>query len=253
MDKHSKEILDLFCEKGKTIPGLYDLVLRGSASKKNQIKAFVKDWSDLDLSIIVERITKDVRDKVRDIYQELKKHTDMKITIILVDTEDFFRKFHYHGAKDLHYSHAFPYFESLHRRDISYGNRNAHNLEIYQLSSYMYISFLIHDLRKQYFSCGNSIIDIREFFYNLVKRANIIAWNALFFKTAHEGPDTDYEKIYAEYPNLDKDFSHKLQYIRENWAELRYKIHDMSMLTDYLLNNIEYLYSEIHKVAADKY
>jgi len=158
MDLHNRQILDHFYEKAKDLPGLYDLVLRGSGSKRNVLKPFVKDWSDLDLSIIVENINQEIRDKVRGIYLYLRKYTDIKITIILVDTKDFFSKYHYHGIKDLHYRHAFPTFESLYRKDINYGNRDVENLKVYKLSCYFYISYLIHDLRKQYIACNDNII-----------------------------------------------------------------------------------------------
>lgn len=182
MDNHSKKMLDLFSNEAKKIPGIYDIVLRGSGSRKDRVKPFVQGWSDLDFSIIVEEITPEVREKVRKLYNLTREYTDMKMSIILVDTKDFFSKYHLHAIKPMNYMDVFNRFESLLKGDISYVNRAPAPNYAYKISCYTYLSYYIHDVRIKHLMHGDTLPDIRDFFHYIVKRANVISWNAIFFE-----------------------------------------------------------------------
>lgn len=251
MDDHSKKMLDLVYNEAKKIPGIYDLVLRGSGSRKDRVKPFVQGWSDLDFSIIVEEITPEVREKVRSLYNLTREYTDMKMSFILVDTQDFFSKYHLHGIKPMNYTaEVFNRFQSLIKGDISYVNRESGPEYAYRISCYTYLSYYIHDVRIRHLMCGNTLPELRSFFHYLVKRANVISWNAIFLTTGYTG-DTCVERLYEQFPKLDKDFWETIKQIRTNWAELKYDAPEMLRLIDYVFENIEYIYKEVVKYAEE--
>jgi hypothetical protein len=245
MDNHSQEILELFFEEAKKIPGIFDIILRGSGSNKNKVKPFVPGWSDLDFSLIVEKITPEVRNKVRELYNLTRQHTDMKMSLILVDKEDFFTKHHLHAIKPMNYTDVFDKFQSLLKEDISYVKRPTKGeSNAYKVSCYTYLSYYIHDVRIKHFMTSYDIRDYREFFRHLVKRCNVIVWNAVWLKTNYTG-DTCGDRLLEEYPKVDKNFWPTVKETRANWSTVKYDLEKMNKLTDYFFENIEYIYREV--------
>lgn len=248
MDNHSKKMLDLFYKEALKIPGIYDIVLRGSGSRKDRVKPFVPGWSDLDFSLIVEEITPEVREKIRKLYNLTREYTDMKMSLIVVDKADFFSKYHLHAIKPMNYIEVFDRFQSLIKKDISYVRRPSAPTYAYKISCYTYLSYYIHDVRIRHLMYQDTLSSLRDFFHYLVKRANVISWNAIYLTTDYTG-DTCSKRLYEQFPKLDKEFWNTLKQIRANWNEIRYDRDEMKRLIDYVFENIEYIYKEVLKFA----
>ena len=77
----------------KQVDSVNDVILRGTTPSENDI---VPGWSDVDFSIIVEKITPKILNQINLIYQKLKIMFDFKISITVVTQDDINNKFHHH-------------------------------------------------------------------------------------------------------------------------------------------------------------
>lgn len=252
MNPSYEQLIQLFCTESKKIPGVYDLLLRGSAGKNGSDRDFVDDWSDLDFSIIVESMTSDVRKQVQKIYRRLKQETKIKITITLVDRRDFENPNHCHGNRPIYYSYLLSHAKSLLRsgHETSRGPFQT-NLFIRE-NCFANISYLIHDLRQGYMVCDETLLGLQTFCQHLVKRSGHLIRNAIFLQTGMIDESINEALLATYFPTVDRDLPKKLSQVRRKWSQFNHSISTLSKFIDYIFENIELIYSMLIEQRKEK-
>ena len=240
-----RSIIEIFYKEAKNINGVFDIIVRGTGSNNNNSKFFVAGWSDLDFSIIVENINSTNRQQMKSLNENLKKITNTKITVVLVDLTDLLTDYHLHGIKSFAYTFSLQNSESLLKGNLDYMYKEFVSNDIHRYGTFFYLSYLIHDLRMRHMSHEEGIIEQREFFKHLVKRTNHFIINAIFLKTKQE--EVSQNNLVKLYPSIDVAFLSKLENIRNNWKKFSNDGTLMAVFEDYIFDNIEYLYSEVCK------
>lgn len=244
MNEYNK-IVNLFLSKAKNITGVYDVLLRGPRGNINEELSFTPNWSDLDFSIIVEKVNSDVRKEIKEIYERLKQETDIKISIILVDTEDFFSKFHIHGMQPMIYSFALYDSQSLLKKNLDYIIHKKHSFDsTIRENCYSHLSCFVHELRDGYMKCGNDKVARSLFCRHLARRTKNITWNAIFFMTGSIEIDISSEQLVKCFPKLDPDFILQIGRIKSNWENIRNDFDKVNEVIDYIFHNLEIVYSD---------
>jgi len=212
--KAYEEAIKDFQDYGKQIDSVVDLILRGTgASKKMK-----PEWSDLDFSIILKKITPQATAMIQRLHSLLQEKYPFKISIVVVTQSDFELPIHYHGDK--------PAFYTNHvKKDLSLlgyqwqQNTSSLSQEIFRRDCFQNISYLIHDLRKVIFQKLGSLSsrDVRHF----AKRSQHLIKNSLYFL---EGSEIDFTNISFLLP---KYFGKEGQVLwdtcvetKENWLKI---------------------------------
>ncbi len=238
-----QKIIELFCEQGKLIPGVYDLLLRGSAGSLGE-KKFVDSWSDLDFSVIVNQITSEVRQAVRSLYQLLKQKSQVKITITLVDIEDYVSLYHSHGIRPFYYSSLLSDAQSLLRLQHDSKKKNFIVNARVRENCFSNVAYLMHDLRKEYIACGDDLVELQTFCRHLAKRSHHLIRNAIFVKTGYIDHNICEKRLFENFAKIDKDLPKKMRKLREDWAAVSYSKEMLEQTIHYIFNNVEKVYSE---------
>lgn len=197
-----------FIEEGRKIENVYDLLMRGGAAIENHL--FIKNWSDLDLSVIVEKVNSKILNQTKFIHQSIKQIFPYKLTITVVSKNDFFSTYHHHGIKPTYYSYSLSSAISLLQKTSD--RKHKLKLKDLQLDCISNISYLIHDLRTR-----NILLDINnktiliEFFCHLIKRAKHIIRNAIFIMTGHVDEEIDIRLFKKCFPIIDNEFPNDLK------------------------------------------
>ena len=240
-DSYSK-IIDLFCILGEKIPGVYDLLVRGTFSTQ---KSAISDWSDLDFTVIVKEINMDVHHAISKLYQALSKNNDMKISVSLVDLEDLSGANHYHGMKPLYYSSRLIEARSVLIGDSGYLSKHYIFDIRMQLDCYTNIVYLMHDLRTQHMKLDGSMSAVSAFCKHMAKRVKHLIRNAIYIRSGLISEQINPELLAKYFIMVDKKITIKLQYLKENWPDIKTDLTKLLDSIDYLLQNAEIVHKEI--------
>lgn len=243
-------IIKRYTTEAKKIPGIYDLLVRGSlalASEGEDTKKFVKNWSDLDLSIIVNKLTPEVYKVHRDIYQKIKQKTKIKISVILVDTKDFFSQYHCHGIRPMYYSQILKRSKSLLRpqRELNHNSIQLCFNRTAQVSCFSNIVYLVHDLRNGYTNCPSDLENLQLFCRHLVKRTKHIIRNAIFIRTGYIDEDICDKLLSKYYPDVDKKITKKIVSIKIHWERISNDVTELQSIVRYMFTNIDIIYLSV--------
>jgi len=209
--KLADDAISLFIEDGKKIEGVYDLLARGGASKAEH--TFIPNWSDLDLSIIVEKVDSKVLNQIQMLYQKIKKIFSYKLSITVVSKKDFFSRFHHHGIKPIYYSKQLAASISL-LRDKAPVNRIV-NLKELKLDCLANISYLIHELRSRFLNLDDN--ELQSFLCHLLKRTKQFIRNSLFILAECENEEIDQDLFQEYFPNISSVFLIELKQYKINF------------------------------------
>jgi hypothetical protein len=220
--------LSVFENDGKQIDGVYDLLVRGGASKEEHM--FVPNWSDLDLSIIVESVNSKILNQIQALYQKIKVFFPYKLSLTVVSKKDFFSKYHHHGIKPIYYSYQLAASISLLRGNVSVSN--LIKLRDRQLDCLGNVAYLIHDLRSSFLKLDNTL-ELTSFFCHLLKRAKQLIRNSLFVLTGSEEEEIDLNLFKKYFPDVNPDFPLKLKKYKKE-----FNLYDSSDEIKIHINNI---------------
>lgn len=193
------DIIQFFKENGQRVQGVYELLVRGSASADAPTSN--EALSDLDLSIILEAITPKSLAEAKELYKSLKWLFSDKLSLTIVSREDFVGRFHYHGIKPLYYSYR------LAKADFLLGTSphpiDKPDLKALQKDCLSNIAYLIHDLRGRFLKLDEkSERDVHDCFMHLVKRSKHLIRNGIFIIRGHQSENIPLEKFIYCFPTL---------------------------------------------------
>jgi hypothetical protein len=216
MKKMIEKALSVFLEKGKEIEGVYDLLVRGGGANE---ESCVENWSDLDLSVIVERIFVRVHNQVKDLYTEIKKVFPYKLSITFASKEDYLSPSHHHGIKPIHYTYHLPEARSLLKGMLP--SYTPLSLEQQQIDCFYHTAYLIHELRKNYLHLEMEDSDKAAIFLrHLIKRAKHYIRDVLFILTGVSREEIDLDLFRKWFPELDPLFPDKLDKMKKRFPNL---------------------------------
>lgn len=215
MMKLFDEALKYFVEEGKHIEGVYDLLVRGGASK--EAHSFVANWSDLDLSIILEKVDAKILKRVRELYQNIKEFFPYKLSVTIVSKEDFANSYHHHGIKPIYYSQQLQSSISLLRGKVTPPKELS--LKILQLDCLANVSYLIHDLRSGFLKLEDSLDHYQNFFCHLLKRAKQLVRNSIFVLTGEIAEEIDPLLFKKTFPDINPEFPKMLREYKMNFNQ----------------------------------
>ena len=199
-----EEAIALFEIEGKKIQGVYDLLLRGGSAIKGHV--YIDNWSDLDLSVIVEQISEKTLDSISDLYQKIKKIFPYKLSITLVTKKDFLNSYHHHGIKPIHYR------MNLHNSSISLLQKKIFEIssppyEMLKVDCFYHIGYLVHDLRLRRISLNRrDLKEMETFLIHLVKRTKHIIRDSIYLLEGYSEEEINKERFIRCFPDLDEDF-----------------------------------------------
>ncbi|NBT85210.1 MAG: hypothetical protein EBT45_01740 [Alphaproteobacteria bacterium] len=231
-DLFSEAINDFIRLSKGNISDLHDLLIRGGLGKS--LRQPRKGWSDIDLSIIVEKINSSVLKEVRDIYQLLKRKYSIKITITLVSRNDFLSKRHHHGMKPIFYSHyGLEQSISLFNNEIKFGDKvDERELRLDTISN---VCYLIHDLRNRYMELENSTDAIATYAKHLMRRSNHLIKNCIYIKAGVLlEEDIDQDLLYRCFPSIPFKNIQLIEGYKASWETIKNDRKELKRIIDVL-------------------
>ncbi|MCC5832073.1 MAG: hypothetical protein JJU12_03415 [Chlamydiales bacterium] len=216
MKEKVAKALRIFQENGKEIEGVYDLLVRGGVVKE---KGCVENWSDLDLSVIVEHISFRVHNQVKSLYREIKQIFPYKLSITCVSKADYLSPVHHHGIKPIYYTYHLSQARSLLKG--AFPSYAPLSLERQQIDCLYHTSYLIHELRKKYLilEMDNSA-DTEAFLYYAIKRAKHYIRDVLFVLTGVSSEEIDCALFEEWFPEINPLFPDKLYKMKNLFPNL---------------------------------
>lgn len=213
--KNFDRALICFKEKGKTIEGVFDLLLRGGGGYQDHV--YIENWSDLDLSIIVYDVNETVLSQYRWLYDEVKKVFPYKLSLALVTYQDFISPFHHHGMKPIYYNALLKNSISLLRETSQL--REDINLKIQQFDCMANVAYLIYDLKSRWLTLDLEKEEaLRECLCHAAKRAKHIIRNSIFIITGDISEEIPAEVFRKLFPKEDENFPQKLKKYKLEFA-----------------------------------
>lgn len=245
-----EKAIEYFLEEGKKIDGIYDLLVRGGNARNDHL--FIENWSDLDLSVIIEKLNLKSLQQTKTLYQSIKIFFPYKLSITLVSKKDFFSPCHHHGIKPIYYQEILRSSISLLQKSIH--TQNHLSSRDLQLDCFNNISYLIHDLRGKYLLLNNqdpwSVI---EFFCHLIKRTKHLIRNTIFIITGHIDERINPELFQKHFPQIDKNFPDYLNLLKENFNAYLKSPEKTYDPVEAIMNTAEIIYEEAVAYMSDKY
>lgn len=236
------QTIDLFCDLGKEIPGVYDLLIRGTFSAQQWD---VSDWSDLDFTVIVKEMSLDVHHKLNKMYQKLSHGNDLKISITCVDLEDLLSSTHYHGLKPLYYSSRLHEARSILIGESLYLSKPLIFDLRMQLDCYTNMAYLMHDLRMQHMKLNDTLSSMAVFCKHLAKRVKHMLRNAIYIKSGWIGEQINPNLLEKHFQTVDKRIIEELHDLKAHWSSIQGDRSKLLDSIDYFLNNAEITYKDI--------
>ncbi|WP_010304329.1 NUDIX hydrolase [Candidatus Odyssella thessalonicensis] len=226
--------VEVFKSEGKFIPGIVDLLVRGTgATEESQFDHL----SDLDLSVIVKEVSANVLKKVSGVYNKIKEDFPYKLSITVVSQKEYISNYHHHGIKPLTYSYSLPSTSKSLLGNLIL-QRNALSSHDFKLDTVANMSYLIHDLRQRRIKLNPKEQEhCHEFLAHITKRAKHFIRNALFLHTGQLKEEIDiaaYNEYFNNYEPLLPDL------IRSCRQSLR-QGNDLLPLMDQLIDKLERL------------
>lgn len=233
-----QQAINDFTILGRSIPKLYDLILRGTCVDQNDL---IEDWSDLDMSIIVKALDQGNVPEIKKFIRYLKSSNNFKISITVVTLDDFNGLYHYHGMKPLYYSYDVRK-DNVPLRDssIKLSDYFKENLLLYDC--FTNLAYLIHDLRSGYFSCGDSVKEIAVFTRHLIKRSKFIVKNAFFVMEQEIGQEVLIPKFTTYFPLITDQFLNSIQNTKYHWQDISKDQKKLEYIMSHTFEQANYIY-----------
>lgn len=198
-----------------SLPALYDILLRGTASN---IDNLTNDWSDIDLTIILNQISPQALININKVYVQLKKKYTFKVSITIVSKEDFFSPIHHHGIKSLNYNlilkNAYSIFKKQYPEWVS-DREKLKNDCIY------HTAYLIHELRSRYIKLKfDHFYELKEFALHLIRRTKHLIRHVIYIQKNFISEEID-KKHFEETFDIPGNVLSKFNSYKTNWQNLR--------------------------------
>jgi len=215
MCNNAEQILDFFQKHCRDMDGVYDVILRGSLS----CSEFISDWSDIDLSIIVNKNEFDVWNRLRKIAIDARLKFNVKISITVVELLDSSRIGHNHGIKPSYYSTILSNTAmSLLGKPLPFAS-TCNKDRMYDC--YHNLLYLVHDIRSNYLSLNPQSIDFVDKCRHILKRTKYVIKNALIiFGNSNE--------LYLEVCEIARAiqctnvaFIDQILHLKQHWSEIK--------------------------------
>lgn len=174
------DAIEFFKEKCRQIEGVYDVILRGTSTDPEQL---LDSWSDIDFSVVIERSVPSVYQMLRQVATEVRSQSDFKISITVVELNDFVRDKHNHGIKPEFYTERLGDSQSLLDKNtlqLRHFGRGKHDSYSVQ-DSFRHVVYLVHDIRNGYLLLSRE--DTDQFFEiskHILKRSQHVIRDAIY-------------------------------------------------------------------------
>lgn len=235
-----QETIECFRMRAKELTGVYDVLIRGAVIQSQE--QLIENWSDLDLSIIVEYIHYKNLEEIRGLYQELKENFPYKLSLTVVTRDDFFSSYHHHGMKPIYYGYQLRTSKHLSNENQVYRLNDRFLKE----NCFSNIAYLIHDLRSRYLQLDlNNIEKLKEFLCHLVKRGKHITRNSIFVMTGYTSENICINQFIKCFPNANPEFPEDLNRIKVSYNSLPDETYILALYVENIINNIEIIYDEV--------
>ncbi len=244
MNNPYQNIIDNFFSLGRKIPGVYDLLIRGTFGNDTKRFSYNCNWSDLDFTVIVKIISFEVHQAVKEMYNFLSD-SNVKVSITLVDLNDILSVNHYHGMKPLYYSSMLKDAKSLLIKNNHYLKKSLTLNDWVRRDCYSNLVYLIHDLRDRYMKCSNATEELASFGKHLTKRTKHFVRNAIFIKSGFISEEINNSFLIKYFHKVDKNLTNTLNHIKDEWDIIQSNQSKLLTIIGYLLENIEIIYSDI--------
>jgi S-adenosylmethionine hydrolase len=234
------------------IDGVYDVLLRGTAVGA---RSFYDGWSDIDLSVIFDKPTMKAYDMVRDSFSKIKKSCDIKISLTLVDVDDFKRSYHNHGIKPVYYTSLLgSSSESLllgskqtcYQDDGSTELSRCGTMRFQHLISdcFCNIVYLIHDIRSRYLNTDiNDLKIYAKDALHIIRRSKYLVINSYFIATGEVLEFID-ERALEVFKELNLDYFKSISDFRNEWSAIAKDRERITQIVDVALSVCNYVYKE---------
>lgn len=211
-----EKALACFTEKGKTVEGVFDLLLRGGGTHEDHF--YVENWSDLDLSLIVFKINENVLLQYRWLYNEIKEIFPYKLSLTLVTYLDFMSPSHHHGIKPIYYNELLKNSISLLQNKSS--RKEIVESKMQQFDCLANIAYLTHDLKNRWLILDfNSNQALIEYLCHAAKRAKHIIRNSIFIMTGIINEEIDLNVFQQVFPKEKREFPERLKRYKLEFSE----------------------------------
>lgn len=229
-----KEALGDFILECKKINAIHDILLRGTSCNWDDIVPF---WSDIDLTVIADKINHSSVLKIRKFYALIQKKYSFKISLTLITLEDYKNKHHHHGLKPLYYNKILNDSHSLYGR--SYPIKFIEDSKLTRYDSYLNLVYLIHDLRKSLLTLDDT--KKTAFAIHLLKRAKHLVRNSIFVLSGYIDEDINLNLVIQYFPNIDPFYINLLKTTKDSFFyESRDNLDD---IIEYVFNETEKMYA----------
>lgn len=233
-----KKAIDDFIILGGKIPKLDNLILRGTCIDQ---KDLIEGWSDLDFSIVVRKLDYENIPEIKKLVQYLKRSNNFKISVTVVTSSDFNSPYHYHGMKPIYYSHEV-------KNDNNYINPGLLKIPMCFLENLLLydcitnLVYLIHDLRSQYFSCGDSSREVIIFTRHIIKRSKFILKNAFFVMSQEISKDINISNFTQYFPQVTSDFLETINNSKYYWEDIIKDQQRIQKIMSHAFEQVNYIY-----------
>lgn len=236
-NEYKKSVNDLLT-MSKDLDGLYDILLRGTIN--NEI---VPGWSDIDLTIVLEKINSKTLSQVRQIYLKLKKIYSFKISITIVSINDIKNTFHHHGIKPILYNQQLCSAKSLFNKEYNFKKIPE---DINKIDILAHLSYLIHNLRLEYRKCDDSLEAKSGFCIHLIKRAkHVIRHSIQLYNQSVIDEEINMELYNKHFSHISKDFPDRIAYFKRNWKDISNEMTLIDANISETFNVIEGIYEKV--------
>lgn len=239
MNNVYKKAIKFFFDQGKTIKNISNLIVRGSS---NDTKRCIPHWSDVDLSIIVEKIDIEVYDQVRTLYEKMREKFPFKISITLVTTSDFHSYRHHHGTKPIFYNLSLQRPTGHQITTNQFNNYDIHELKY---DCFYNIVSLMHDLRIEDMKRDSDLTSMQKFCCQLLKSSNHLIRNSIFIKTGYMHKNINTKQFRACFSNIDPNLLQRIKYFKRNWSSIIGSYEELMKIRDYVLPIISDIYDQV--------
>lgn len=216
-----------------------DIIVKGSL---NSSQPKLPHWSDLDITIVVEKTSIKLYDFLSEVYSLFKKnYPEIKLSLTPINEEDNLQAncLHHHGIKPI----AFNYELKTQNKNPLYSSMSLPNKDAVRLSSTYRYYEILYDFRKTVIQNNISLVEfVNKYFHrasrfirthfeiinpNLLRDESMID-ESLFIK------EYDYEQVVGNFFELNK-------YVRDNWMNIIEDEDKLRHYKDYIIMLIEKL------------
>ena len=213
MFNNTEQVVDFFKNRFRDIDGIYDVILRGSLLDSE----FVCDWSDIDLSVIINKNNEQVWTYLNSAIGEARRKFPIKISVTIVDYDDCTRELHNHGIKPMYYTKALAdNSKSLLGKPLCFSEKQDSLLS----DVYYNVLFLVHDIRNNYITLDKQSEDFVSKCRHILKRTCYVIKNAAVLIQGKENIEKSSYKLGKILSCSDPEFIGRLFSLKKEWHYL---------------------------------